>query len=61
MTHERVMAFQKIKEHLTNAPLLLMPDFQKPFRLYVDASMEGLVAALHQLQIIKDMPVEGPI
>ena len=31
MTHERVMAFQKIKENLTNAPLLLMPDFQKPF------------------------------
>jgi hypothetical protein len=61
MTHERVQAFQKIKEHLTNAPLLLMPDFQKPFRLYVDASMEGLGAALHQLQIIDDMPVEGPI
>jgi hypothetical protein len=61
MTHERVQAFQKIKEHLTNAPLLLMPDFHKPFRLYVDASMEGLGAALHQLQIIDDMPVEGPI
>jgi hypothetical protein len=61
MTHERVMAFQKIKEHLNNAPLLLMPEFQKPFILYVDASMEGLGAALHQLQIIKDMPVEGPI
>jgi hypothetical protein len=61
MTHERVMAFQKIREHLTKAPLLLMPDFQRPFRLYVDASMEGLGAALHQLQIIEYMPVEGPI
>jgi hypothetical protein len=61
MTHERIMAYNTIKEHLTKAPLLLMPDFKKPFKLYVDASMEGLGAALHQLQIIKDMPVEGPI
>ena len=61
MTHERVKAFNAIREHLTNAPLLLMPDFKKPFKLYVDASMDGLGAALHQLQIIKDMPVEGPI
>jgi len=61
MTHERMKAFNAIRDHLTKAPLLLMPDFKKPFKLYVDASMDGLGAALHQLQIIKDMPVEGPI
>ena len=56
MTHERVKAFNAIREHLTNSPLLLMPDFKKTFKLYVDASMDGLGAALHQLQIIKDIP-----
>lgn len=59
MTHERVKAYNTIREHLTKAPLLLMPDFHKPFKLYVDASMEGLGAALHQIQIIEDIPVEG--
>ena len=29
-----------------------MPDFEKPFKLYVDASFEGLGAALHQEQMI---------
>jgi len=61
MTHERVKAFNAIREHLTKAPILLIPDFKKPFKLYVDASMDGIGAALHQLQIIKYMPVEGPI
>ncbi|MBW0547064.1 hypothetical protein O181_086779 [Austropuccinia psidii MF-1] len=46
---------------LTTAPLLLMPDFKLPFRLYIDASGDGLGAALHQVQIIHDKPVEGPI
>ncbi|MBW0514838.1 hypothetical protein O181_054553 [Austropuccinia psidii MF-1] len=29
--------------------------------LYIDASGNGLCASLHQVQIIKDKPVEGPI
>ncbi|MBW0514765.1 hypothetical protein O181_054480 [Austropuccinia psidii MF-1] len=38
-----------------------MPDFRLPFKLYIDASGDGLGAALHQVQIINDKPVEGPI
>ncbi|MBW0576722.1 hypothetical protein O181_116437 [Austropuccinia psidii MF-1] len=43
------------------APLLLMPDFKLPFKFYIDASGDGLGAALHQVPIINDKPVEGPI
>ncbi|MBW0565033.1 hypothetical protein O181_104748 [Austropuccinia psidii MF-1] len=61
MTVDRVKAFESLREALTTAPLLLMPDFKLPFKLYIDASGDGLGAALHQVQIIKDKPVEGPI
>ncbi|MBW0529746.1 hypothetical protein O181_069461 [Austropuccinia psidii MF-1] len=46
---------------LTTYPLLLMMDFKLPFKLYIDASGDGLGAALHQVQILNDKPVEGPI
>ncbi|MBW0504128.1 hypothetical protein O181_043843 [Austropuccinia psidii MF-1] len=46
---------------LTTAPLLLMPDFKLPFNLYIDASGDGLGSALHQVKIINDKSVEGPI
>ncbi|MBW0587783.1 hypothetical protein O181_127498 [Austropuccinia psidii MF-1] len=46
---------------LTNAPLLLMPDFKLPFTLYIDACGEVLGAELHQVQIVNDKPYEGPI
>ncbi|MBW0536197.1 hypothetical protein O181_075912 [Austropuccinia psidii MF-1] len=42
-------------------PLLLIPDFKLPSKLYIDASGDDLGAALHQFQIIDDKPVEGPI
>ena len=61
MTVDRVKAFESLREALTTAPLLLMPDFKLPFKLYIDASGDGLGAALHQVQIINDKPVEGPI
>ncbi|MBW0542608.1 hypothetical protein O181_082323 [Austropuccinia psidii MF-1] len=61
MTVDRVTAFEYLRHLLTTAPLLLMPDFKLPFKLYVDASGDGLGAALHQVQIINDKPVEGPI
>ena len=61
MTAERVQAWLKIKEMLTTAPTLFHPDYTKPFKLYVDASFEGLGAALHQVQIIDGKPVEGPV
>ncbi|MBW0540681.1 hypothetical protein O181_080396, partial [Austropuccinia psidii MF-1] len=54
MTVDRVKA-------LTTAPLLLIPEFQLPFKLYIDALGNGLGASLHQVQIVNDKPVEGPI
>ncbi|MBW0542383.1 hypothetical protein O181_082098 [Austropuccinia psidii MF-1] len=61
MTVYKVKAFESLRQALTTAPLLLMPDFKLPFKLYIDASGERLGAALHQAQIINDKPVEGPI
>ncbi|MBW0532720.1 hypothetical protein O181_072435 [Austropuccinia psidii MF-1] len=61
MTEERVKAYEDLKNSLTNAPFLLMPDWELTFKLYIDACGEGLGAALHQTKIINDKPVEGPI
>ncbi|MBW0486922.1 hypothetical protein O181_026637 [Austropuccinia psidii MF-1] len=61
MTFDRVKAFEYLGQALNTAPLLLMPDFRLPFKIYIDASGNGLGAALHQVQIINDKPVEGPI
>ncbi|MBW0517538.1 hypothetical protein O181_057253 [Austropuccinia psidii MF-1] len=54
MTVNRFKAFESLRQALTTAPLLLMPDFKLPFKLYIDASGDGLGAALHQVQIIND-------
>ncbi|MBW0593271.1 hypothetical protein O181_132986 [Austropuccinia psidii MF-1] len=61
MTIDRVKAFESLREALTSAPQLLIPDFKLTFKLYIDASGDGLGAALHQVQIINYKPVEGPI
>ncbi|MBW0566840.1 hypothetical protein O181_106555 [Austropuccinia psidii MF-1] len=61
MTVDRVKFFESLREALTTAPLLLMPDFKLPFKLYIDALGDGLGSALHQVQIINDKPVEGPV
>ncbi|MBW0543943.1 hypothetical protein O181_083658 [Austropuccinia psidii MF-1] len=61
MTVDRVIAFESLREALTTAPLLLMPDFKLLFKLYIDASGDGLGAALHEVQIIKDKHVVVPI
>ncbi|MBW0498130.1 hypothetical protein O181_037845 [Austropuccinia psidii MF-1] len=49
MTQEIIQAYEKIKYSLTNAPLLLMPDWQLPFKLYIDACGEGLDMELAKL------------
>ncbi|MBW0571452.1 hypothetical protein O181_111167 [Austropuccinia psidii MF-1] len=51
------MTVDKVKyfESLTQAVTLKLP-----FNLYIDASGDGLGAALHQVQIINDKAVEGP-
>ncbi|MBW0519721.1 hypothetical protein O181_059436 [Austropuccinia psidii MF-1] len=60
MTQERIQAYEKIKYALTHAPLLLIPYWKIPFKLYIDACGEGLGADLHQVQIVNDKPYEGP-
>ncbi|MBW0549201.1 hypothetical protein O181_088916 [Austropuccinia psidii MF-1] len=61
MTVDRVKAFDSLRQGLTTSPFLLIPDFKLPFKFYIDESGDGLGATLHQVQIINDYPVEGPI
>ncbi|MBW0543335.1 hypothetical protein O181_083050 [Austropuccinia psidii MF-1] len=61
MTVDRVKAFEYLRQALSTAPLLLIPDFQLPFKLYIDASGDGRGSALHQFWIIYDKLVEGHI
>ncbi|MBW0543119.1 hypothetical protein O181_082834 [Austropuccinia psidii MF-1] len=61
MTQDRIKAYEKIKKALIEAPLLLMPDCNIPFKLYIDACGNGLGEALHQVQIIDEKPTEGPV
>ena len=39
-------AFWKLKEILTNAPILLVPDLAGDFMVCTDASLEGIGAVL---------------
>ncbi|MBW0544182.1 hypothetical protein O181_083897 [Austropuccinia psidii MF-1] len=62
ITKERRDAYDRIKEELTNAPVLILPDFELPFKLYIDAAFrQGLGAALHQGKIVDGEPREGLI
>ncbi|MBW0488900.1 hypothetical protein O181_028615 [Austropuccinia psidii MF-1] len=56
-----INAYEKIRKALTEAPLLLMPDLNIPFKSYIDACGDGLGEALDQVQIIDDKPAEGPV
>ncbi|MBW0553077.1 hypothetical protein O181_092792 [Austropuccinia psidii MF-1] len=62
ITKERRDAYERIKHELTNAPVLILHDFELPFKLYIDAACsQGLGEALHQRQIVDDEPREGVI
>ncbi|MBW0537927.1 hypothetical protein O181_077642 [Austropuccinia psidii MF-1] len=61
MPVDRVKAFESLRQALTTAPFLLLQQFKLPFKLYIDASGDGLGTALHQVEIINYKPVEGPI
>ncbi|MBW0576237.1 hypothetical protein O181_115952 [Austropuccinia psidii MF-1] len=61
MTQGRIKAYEKVKKTLPEAPLLIITDWNIPFKLYIDACGDGLGAALHQVQIIDDKATEGPV
>ncbi|MBW0559926.1 hypothetical protein O181_099641 [Austropuccinia psidii MF-1] len=61
MTQERTTAYEKTRKALTEEYLLLIPDWNKPFKLYIAACGDGLGASLHQVQIIDGKPTEGPV
>ncbi|MBW0464379.1 hypothetical protein O181_004094 [Austropuccinia psidii MF-1] len=62
ITKERRDAYERIKHELANAPVLILPDFELPFNLYLDTSCsQGLGTALHQRQIVDVEPRYGVI
>ncbi|MBW0586202.1 hypothetical protein O181_125917 [Austropuccinia psidii MF-1] len=62
MAKEGRDAYGRIKHELTNAPVLIHPDFEAPFKLYIDAACcQGLGEALHQRQFVDGEPREGVI
>ncbi|MBW0473525.1 hypothetical protein O181_013240 [Austropuccinia psidii MF-1] len=62
ITKERRDAYERLKHELINAPVLILPDFELPFKLYIDeACSQGLGAALHQRKIVNCEPREGVI
>ncbi|MBW0469262.1 hypothetical protein O181_008977 [Austropuccinia psidii MF-1] len=62
ITKERRDSYERIKHELTNAPVLILPDFELPIKLYIDAACsQGLGAVLHQRQIVDGQQREGSI
>ncbi|MBW0530099.1 hypothetical protein O181_069814 [Austropuccinia psidii MF-1] len=61
MTVDRFKALESLRQTLTTAPLLLMPDSKLSFKVFIDASGDRLGAEIHQVQIINEKPVEGLI
>lgn len=49
-TPECQQAFEELKQTLVEAPVLAYADYTLPFRLYTDASLQGLGAVLAQVQ-----------
>ena len=47
---EHQKAVDELLEKLTTPPILAYPDFEKPFVLHTDASIQGLGCALFQVQ-----------
>lgn len=56
-TNEQQLAFEMLKDKLVSAPVLIYPDFTKPFNLTCDASNYAISAILSQGPIGKDHPI----
>ncbi|MBW0534936.1 hypothetical protein O181_074651 [Austropuccinia psidii MF-1] len=62
ITKERRDAYERIKHELTIEPALILPHFELPFKLYIDAACsQGLGEDLHQRKIVDGEPREGVI
>ncbi|MBW0476492.1 hypothetical protein O181_016207 [Austropuccinia psidii MF-1] len=62
ITKESRYAYERIKNELTNAPVLMISGFELPLKLYIDAYFsQGLGEALYQRQVIDGEPREGVI
>lgn len=53
--------WDRFKQIQTSAPVLVHPDFEKPFIVCLDASFFGLGAALHQIKLIDGQRFNGPV
>ncbi|MBW0488068.1 hypothetical protein O181_027783 [Austropuccinia psidii MF-1] len=59
ITKERRNAYERIKHELTNAPILILPEFELPWKLYIDAACsQGLGETFYQRQIVNGEPRE---
>ena len=56
-TNSQQLAFEQLKEKLVTAPILIYPDFTKPFILTCDASNYAISAILSQGDVGKDRPI----
>ncbi|MBW0502098.1 hypothetical protein O181_041813 [Austropuccinia psidii MF-1] len=62
ITKKRRYAYERIKHELTNATVLILPESELKFNLYInEACSKGLGVALHQRQIVDGEPREGVI
>ncbi|MBW0501003.1 hypothetical protein O181_040718 [Austropuccinia psidii MF-1] len=62
ITNERRDAYERIKNELTNASALILPEFELPFKLYIDAACsQSLGEDLYQRKIVDGEPREGGI
>ncbi|MBW0545794.1 hypothetical protein O181_085509 [Austropuccinia psidii MF-1] len=61
MTQERIKSYEKIRKALTEATLLLILNWNIPFKFCIYACGAGLGEALHQVQIVEYKPTEGPV
>ncbi|MBW0547284.1 hypothetical protein O181_086999 [Austropuccinia psidii MF-1] len=61
MTQERIEAYEKIRKAVTEAHLLLIPNWKIPFKCYIYTCGDGLGPALPQVQIIDEKSTERPV